>query len=98
MLIVANSSISIYWYVSVCAGTSSPPSIAATPVPALPPPLAVNSYPSVAAPPNGQSATETLYTNGVHTYQGTAVSKKLRSVSVHRSTESRFDVQQPESN
>ncbi|XP_013888642.1 CUGBP Elav-like family member 3 [Austrofundulus limnaeus] len=51
------------------SGTSTPPSIAATPVPALPPPIAVNSYPSVAAPPNGQSATDTLYTNGVHTYQ-----------------------------
>ncbi|KAJ0003448.1 hypothetical protein NQD34_008546, partial [Periophthalmus magnuspinnatus] len=51
------------------SGTSTPPSIAATPVPALPPPIAVNSYPSVQAPPNGQSATETLYTNGVHTYQ-----------------------------
>ncbi|KAG7225492.1 hypothetical protein INR49_027487 [Caranx melampygus] len=52
------------------SGTSTPPSIAATPVPALPPPIAVNSYPSVPAPPNGQSATETLYTNGVHAYQG----------------------------
>uniref|UniRef100_A0A669CZB7 Cugbp, Elav-like family member 3a n=1 Tax=Oreochromis niloticus TaxID=8128 RepID=A0A669CZB7_ORENI len=51
------------------AGTSTPPSIAATPVPALPPPIAVNSYPSVPAPPNGQPATETLYTNGVHAYQ-----------------------------
>lgn len=56
----------------VCAGTSTPPSIAATPVPALPPPIAVNSYPSVPAPPSGQSATEALYTNGVHAYQGTA--------------------------
>ncbi|KAK7898855.1 hypothetical protein WMY93_019708 [Mugilogobius chulae] len=50
-------------------GTSTPPSIAATPVPALPPPIAVNSYPSVPAPPNGQSAHEALYTNGVHAYQ-----------------------------
>lgn len=55
------------------AGTSTPPSIAATPVPALPPPIAVNSYPSVPAPPNGQPATETLYTNGVHAYQGTGI-------------------------
>lgn len=55
----------------VCAGTSTPPSIAATPVPALPPPIAVNSYPSVPAPPSGQSATDALYTNGVHAYQGT---------------------------
>ncbi|KAI2653054.1 CUGBP Elav-like family member 3 [Labeo rohita] len=51
------------------SGTSTPPAIAATPVPALPPPIAVNSYPPVPAPPNGQSASETLYTNGVHPYQ-----------------------------
>lgn len=56
----------------MCAGTSTPPSIAATPVPALPPPIAVNSYASVPAPPSAQSATEALYTNGVHAYQGTA--------------------------
>uniref|UniRef100_A0A8C2FNN2 CUGBP Elav-like family member 3 n=1 Tax=Cyprinus carpio TaxID=7962 RepID=A0A8C2FNN2_CYPCA len=43
--------------------------IAATPVPALPPPMAVNSYSQLPAPPNGQSASETLYTNGVHPYQ-----------------------------
>uniref|UniRef100_A0A4W5P008 Cugbp, Elav-like family member 3a n=1 Tax=Hucho hucho TaxID=62062 RepID=A0A4W5P008_9TELE len=49
------------------SGTSTPPTMAATPVPALPPPL---SYPPVPAPPNGQSASETLYTNGVHSYQG----------------------------
>ncbi|XP_055731799.1 CUGBP Elav-like family member 3 isoform X4 [Salvelinus fontinalis] len=48
------------------SGTSTPPTMAATPVPALPPPL---SYPPVPAPPNGQSASETLYTNGVHSYQ-----------------------------
>lgn len=62
-------------YLSICncrsaVGTSTPPTIAATPVPALPPPIAVNSYPPVPAPPNGQSASETLYTNGIHTYQG----------------------------
>uniref|UniRef100_A0A3Q3NLH4 Cugbp, Elav-like family member 3a n=1 Tax=Labrus bergylta TaxID=56723 RepID=A0A3Q3NLH4_9LABR len=52
------------------SGTSTPPSMTATPVPALPPPLTVNSYQSVQAPPNSQSATEALYTNGVHAYQG----------------------------
>uniref|UniRef100_A0A4W4EMZ9 RRM domain-containing protein n=1 Tax=Electrophorus electricus TaxID=8005 RepID=A0A4W4EMZ9_ELEEL len=51
------------------SGTSTPPAIAATPVPALPPPIALNSYPPVPAPPSGQSASETLYTNGVHPYQ-----------------------------
>uniref|UniRef100_A0A8D3D611 Cugbp, Elav-like family member 3a n=1 Tax=Scophthalmus maximus TaxID=52904 RepID=A0A8D3D611_SCOMX len=50
------------------SGTSTPPSIAGTPVPSLPPQL-VNSYSSLPAPPNGQSATEALYTNGVHAYQ-----------------------------
>lgn len=59
-------------------GTNTPPAIA-TPVPALPP-IAVNSYPQVPAPPNGQSASETLYTNGVHPYQG----KDLPSVFIHR--------------
>uniref|UniRef100_A0A4W5RA70 Cugbp, Elav-like family member 3a n=1 Tax=Hucho hucho TaxID=62062 RepID=A0A4W5RA70_9TELE len=49
------------------SGTSTPPNMAATPVPALPPPL---NYPPVPAPPNGQPASETLYTNGVHSYQG----------------------------
>ncbi|XP_051519846.1 CUGBP Elav-like family member 3 isoform X3 [Myxocyprinus asiaticus] len=51
------------------SGTNTPPAIAATPVSALPPPIAVNSYTPVPGPPNGQSASETLYTNGVHPYQ-----------------------------
>uniref|UniRef100_A0A8C6WNZ5 Cugbp, Elav-like family member 3b n=1 Tax=Neogobius melanostomus TaxID=47308 RepID=A0A8C6WNZ5_9GOBI len=50
------------------SGTNTPPTIAATPVSALPP-LGVNGYSSVPAPPNGQQATEALYTNGVHPYQ-----------------------------
>ncbi|XP_061737630.1 CUGBP Elav-like family member 3 isoform X4 [Nerophis ophidion] len=49
------------------SGTNTPPTIAATPVPALPPPIGVNGYST--APTNGQQGTETLYTNGVHTYQ-----------------------------
>lgn len=57
---------------NISPGTSTPPSMAGTPVPALPPPIALNSYASVPAPPNGQSATEALYTNGVHAYQGIA--------------------------
>ncbi|XP_059196063.1 CUGBP Elav-like family member 3 isoform X2 [Centropristis striata] len=51
------------------SGTNTPPTIAATPVPALPPPLGVNGYSSLPAPTNGQQATEALYTNGVHPYQ-----------------------------
>lgn len=58
----------IVWFCD--KGASTPPAIAATPVPALPPPIAVNTYPAVPAPPSGQSASETLYTNGVHQYQG----------------------------
>uniref|UniRef100_A0A8C2ZZC8 Cugbp, Elav-like family member 3a n=1 Tax=Cyclopterus lumpus TaxID=8103 RepID=A0A8C2ZZC8_CYCLU len=51
------------------SGTSTPPSMAGTPVPSLPPPLTLNSYASLPALANGQSATEALYTNGVHAYQ-----------------------------
>ncbi|MFT7815858.1 CUGBP Elav-like family member 3 isoform X1 [Arapaima gigas] len=51
------------------SGTNTPPTIAATPVPALPPPIGVNGYSPVPAPANGQPASETLYTNGVHPYQ-----------------------------
>ncbi|XP_062279244.1 CUGBP Elav-like family member 3 isoform X8 [Scomber scombrus] len=50
------------------SGTNTPPTIATTPVPTLPPPIGVNGYGSVSAPTNGQ-ATEALYTNGVHPYQ-----------------------------
>ncbi|CAG6015339.1 unnamed protein product [Menidia menidia] len=50
------------------SGTNTPPAIAATPVPALPPPIGVNGYSNVPAPTSGQQ-TETLYTNGVHPYQ-----------------------------
>ncbi|XP_010768800.1 CUGBP Elav-like family member 3 isoform X1 [Notothenia coriiceps] len=51
------------------SGTNTPPTIAATPLPSLPPPLGVNGYSSLPAPTNGQQATEALYTNGVHPYQ-----------------------------
>uniref|UniRef100_A0A3Q3NJI2 Cugbp, Elav-like family member 3b n=1 Tax=Labrus bergylta TaxID=56723 RepID=A0A3Q3NJI2_9LABR len=51
------------------SGTNTPPTMAATPVPALPPPMGVNGYSSLPAPTNGQQATEALYTNGVHPYQ-----------------------------
>ncbi|XP_072535984.1 CUGBP Elav-like family member 3 isoform X3 [Salminus brasiliensis] len=41
----------------------------ATPLPALPPPMGVNGYSPVPAPANGQSASETIYTNGIHPFQ-----------------------------
>ncbi|XP_068591328.1 CUGBP Elav-like family member 3 isoform X3 [Cebidichthys violaceus] len=50
------------------SGTNTPPTMAGTPVPALPPPLGVNGYSSLPTT-NGQQATEALYTNGVHAYQ-----------------------------
>lgn len=61
-------------------GTNTPPTIAATPVPALPPPIGVNGYSSVPAPTNGQQATETLYTNGVHPYQGILIKSNYSHV------------------
>lgn len=64
---------------SVSAGTNTPPAIAATPVPAIPAPIGVNGYSSVPAPANGQQATEALYTNGVHPYQGTSSSKASKA-------------------
>ena len=64
--------------ICVCVGTNTPPTIAATPVPALPPPIGVNGYSSVPAPTNGQQATEALYTNGVHPYQGIFLKSLLR--------------------
>ncbi|XP_035285473.1 CUGBP Elav-like family member 3 isoform X2 [Anguilla anguilla] len=50
------------------SGTNTPPALAATPVPALPPPIGVNGYSQLPATANGQPASETLYTNGVHPY------------------------------
>uniref|UniRef100_A0A8B9KK21 CUGBP Elav-like family member 3 n=1 Tax=Astyanax mexicanus TaxID=7994 RepID=A0A8B9KK21_ASTMX len=51
------------------SGTNTPPSIAATPVPALPPPIALNGYSPVPTAANGQSASETIYANGIHPFQ-----------------------------
>ncbi|XP_039623382.1 CUGBP Elav-like family member 3 isoform X1 [Erpetoichthys calabaricus] len=53
---------------SVWQGTSTPPTIAATPVPALPAPIGVNGYSPVPTQANGQAASETIYANGVHPY------------------------------
>uniref|UniRef100_A0AAR2JKD1 RRM domain-containing protein n=1 Tax=Pygocentrus nattereri TaxID=42514 RepID=A0AAR2JKD1_PYGNA len=41
----------------------------ATPVPALPPPVGISGYSPVPAAANGQPASETIYTNGIHPYQ-----------------------------
>ncbi|KTG45171.1 hypothetical protein cypCar_00043518 [Cyprinus carpio] len=50
------------------SGTNTPPTIAATPVSALPPPIGVNGYSPIPANTNGLPASE-IYTNGVHPYQ-----------------------------
>lgn len=76
-----NVSVICVWFCD--KGASTPPAIAATPVPTLPP-IAVNSYSAVPAPPSGQSASETLYTNGVHQYQGEAP-PTVSSVMIKRS-------------
>lgn len=51
-------------------GTSTPPAIAATPVPAIPAALGVNGYSPVPTQPAGQPAPDALYPNGVHPYPG----------------------------
>ncbi|XP_052433443.1 CUGBP Elav-like family member 3 [Carassius gibelio] len=48
--------------------TNTPPTIAATPISALPPPIGVNGYSPIPANTNGLPASE-IYTNGVHPYQ-----------------------------
>ncbi|KAG9355348.1 hypothetical protein JZ751_000186 [Albula glossodonta] len=54
--------------ISPSSGTNTPPTIAATPMPALPPPIGINGFSPLSATANGQPASETLYTNGVHPY------------------------------
>ncbi|KAK1154618.1 hypothetical protein AOXY_G28118 [Acipenser oxyrinchus oxyrinchus] len=49
-------------------GTSTPPTLAATPVPALPAQMGVNGYSTVPTQPSGQGASESIYSNGVHPY------------------------------
>ncbi|KAK6471330.1 CUGBP Elav-like family member 3, partial [Huso huso] len=50
------------------AGTSTPPTLAATPVPALPAQMGVNGYSAVPTQSSGQGASESIYSNGVHPY------------------------------
>ncbi|XP_043117075.1 CUGBP Elav-like family member 3 isoform X2 [Puntigrus tetrazona] len=50
------------------SGANTPPTIAATPVSALPPPIGMNGYSPVPPNTNGLPASE-IYTNGVHPYQ-----------------------------
>ncbi|KAL7978007.1 hypothetical protein Chor_004994 [Crotalus horridus] len=50
------------------SGSSTPPTLAATPVSAIPATLSVNGYSPVATQSTGQAASEGLYTNGVHPF------------------------------
>ncbi|XP_076826639.1 CUGBP Elav-like family member 3 isoform X2 [Brachyhypopomus gauderio] len=48
--------------------------------PGLPPPIGVSGYSPVPAPANGQPASETIYTNGIHPYQAPTLSGALDSL------------------
>lgn len=50
-------------------GTNTPPTIAASPVSALPPPVGVNGYSTLPALANGQPAAD-IYSYPVHSYHG----------------------------
>ncbi|KAM6435429.1 CUGBP Elav-like family member 3 isoform 1-T3 [Liasis olivaceus] len=50
------------------SGSSTPPTIAATPVSAMPATLSVNGYSPVPTQSTGQPASEGIYTNGVHPF------------------------------
>ncbi|XP_062897719.1 CUGBP Elav-like family member 3 [Mobula hypostoma] len=50
------------------SGSSTPPGISAAQVPAIAAPLAINGYSQITAQTNGQTPSEAIYTNGVHSY------------------------------
>lgn len=52
------------------AGTSTPPGISATAVPSIATPIGVNGFSALPPQSNGQSASEPIYTNGIHPYPG----------------------------
>ncbi|KAG1925978.1 CUGBP Elav-like family [Pimephales promelas] len=58
------------------SGANTPPTITATPLTALPPPMGVNGYSHVPATTNGQPTLE-IYTNGVHPYQAQSPALQL---------------------
>ncbi|XP_056113875.1 CUGBP Elav-like family member 3 isoform X3 [Rhinichthys klamathensis goyatoka] len=58
------------------SGANTPPTITATPLSALPPPMGVNGYSQIPATANGQPALE-IYTNGVHPYQAQSPALQL---------------------
>ncbi|KAL2300505.1 hypothetical protein Nmel_013387 [Mimus melanotis] len=55
------------------SGTSTPPGISTAPVPSIATPIGVNGFSPLPPQTNGQPASETIYTNGIHPYPGTAL-------------------------
>ncbi|KAM6119630.1 CUGBP Elav-like family member 6 isoform 2-T2 [Pterocles gutturalis] len=50
------------------SGTSTPPGISTAPVPSIATPIGVNGFTPLPPQTNGQPASETIYTNGIHPY------------------------------
>ncbi|KAM6426715.1 CUGBP Elav-like family member 6 isoform 7-T8 [Liasis olivaceus] len=50
------------------SGTSTPPGISTAPVPSIATPIGVNGFSPLPPQTNGQPASETIYTNGIHPY------------------------------
>ncbi|NXE46136.1 CELF3 protein, partial [Casuarius casuarius] len=50
------------------SGTSTPPGISTAPVPSIATPLGVNGFSPLPPQTNGQPASDTIYTNGIHPY------------------------------
>ncbi|NXF13535.1 CELF3 protein, partial [Smithornis capensis] len=50
------------------AGTSTPPGISTAPVPSIAAPIGVNGFSPLPPQTNGQPASDTIYTNGIHPY------------------------------
>ncbi|NWU80195.1 CELF3 protein, partial [Onychorhynchus coronatus] len=50
------------------SGTSTPPGISTAPVPSITAPIGVNGFSPLPPQTNGQPASDTIYTNGIHPY------------------------------
>ncbi|XP_054244272.1 CUGBP Elav-like family member 6 isoform X29 [Indicator indicator] len=50
------------------SGTSTPPGISTAPVPSIATPIGVNGFSPLPPQTNGQPASDTIYTNGIHPY------------------------------
>uniref|UniRef100_A0A8C5RZJ6 Uncharacterized protein n=1 Tax=Laticauda laticaudata TaxID=8630 RepID=A0A8C5RZJ6_LATLA len=49
---------------------NTPPGISTAPVPSIATPIGVNGFSPLPPQTNGQPASETIYTNGIHPYPG----------------------------